>query len=77
MNQLKTLISAALKIPADGISEATAMTNTSKWDSLAHMDLILSVEEHYKINLEGDEIADMVSVAAIADTLRGKGISLT
>jgi len=77
MNQLKSLIAAALRIPPADISEATAMANTPKWDSLAHMDLILSVEEHYKINLEGDEIADMVSVAAIASALKSKGISLT
>jgi len=77
MNQLKTLIAAALKIPPADISDSTAMAGTPKWDSLAHMDLILAVEEHYKINLEGDEIADMVSVAAIASTLKGKGISLS
>ena len=52
------------------------MENTEAWDSLAHMDVILSIEQHYNINLEGDEIADMQSVQAIANTLKAKGVAI-
>ncbi len=52
------------------------MENTEAWDSLAHMDVILSIEQHYGINLDGDEIADMQSVQAIANVLKSKGVQI-
>ena len=52
------------------------MENTDAWDSLAHMDVILSIEQHFAVNLEGDEIADMQSVAAIINVLKTKGVAI-
>lgn len=76
MIALKALIATALNVPAASVLDTTTMEETPAWDSLAHMDVILSIEKHYDINLEGDEIADMLSVAAIASILRQKGVSL-
>lgn len=76
MKELKRLIAAALKIPESEICDATSMETTPRWDSLGHMDLILSLEEHYKITLEGDDIAGMVSVGAIRSALLRHGVSL-
>ena len=77
MNELKSLIAAALKTPVAYIHDTTTMAETSAWDSLAHMEVILSIEDHYKVNLEGDEIASMLSVATIAEVLKSKGVTLT
>lgn len=74
MNELVNLIATALRVPSSGIGPETAMKTTPAWDSLAHMDLILSLETHYRIVLEGDEIAAMTSVAAIAEHLSRRGL---
>lgn len=74
MHELKALIAAALKIPADEVHDTTTMAETPEWDSLVHMEVVLSIEDHYKVNLEGDEIVRMLSVAAIADVLKLKGV---
>jgi acyl carrier protein len=50
------------------------MKSTAAWDSLAHMDLVISIEEHYQITLDGDQIADMTSVAAIVEQLQQRGL---
>lgn len=50
------------------------MKTTPEWDSLAHMELIVSLEAHYRIMLEGDEIAAMTSVAAITEQLAQRGL---
>lgn len=68
------LIASSLKIPVSRISDETSMKNTQEWDSLKHMELILAIEQHYKLELTGDEIADMVSVKAIADILKKRGV---
>ncbi len=76
MQQLLQLIAHALNVPSSSVQQTSSMENTEAWDSLAHMDVILSIEQHFNINLEGDEIADMQSVQAIANTLKAKGVAI-
>ncbi|HMV04162.1 MAG TPA: acyl carrier protein [Accumulibacter sp.] len=73
-NELFRLIAAALKLPLSAIDLTTSMQTTEAWDSLAHMELIISLEEHYRIMLEADQIAEMTSVAAVVDQLRQRGL---
>ncbi|WP_300454990.1 acyl carrier protein [Accumulibacter sp.] len=74
MDELLKLIATALKLPIGDIAPATSMKTCAAWDSLAHMEIVIGIEEHYRIVLDGDEIADMVSVAAIVDQLRKRGL---
>ena len=73
-SELFRLIAAALKLPLSAIDLTTSMQTTEAWDSLAHMELIISLEEHYRIMLEADQIAEMTSVAAVVDQLRERGL---
>jgi acyl carrier protein len=41
------------------------MKNLSNWDSLMHMNLVMSLEEAYSIELSMEEIMIMVDVATI------------
>jgi acyl carrier protein len=74
MDELFKLIATALKVPVADIGPATSMQTTSAWDSLSHMDLVLSIEAHYQIMLEADEIAAMTSAAAIVAQLTRRGL---
>lgn len=76
MEKLRQLVAKALNIPVENVQESSSMENTDAWDSLAHMDVILSIEQHFAVNLEGDEIADMQSVAAIINILKTKGVTI-
>jgi len=76
MQQLRQLIAKALNQSVEKVTVDSSMENTEAWDSLAHMDVILSIEQHYGINLEGDEIAEMLSVRSIADALEKKGVAI-
>lgn len=42
------------------------------WDSLAHINLILSIEKEYKVKFSLDESLKLVSVASIKETLEQK-----
>ena len=46
------------------------------WDSLKQMDLVLSLEREYGIAFEITDITRMVSVAAIEEIVRSKGVDL-
>ncbi|MBL8517742.1 MAG: acyl carrier protein [Betaproteobacteria bacterium] len=74
MEELLLIVAKCLRLPRDSVGMDLTMASTGKWDSLAHMDLILAIEERYQIQLDGDEIADLTSVSAIARLLRGKGL---
>jgi len=51
------------------------MKSTPEWDSLKHIEIIVAIEGTYKIDLTGDEIADMTSVKAIREQLANHGVS--
>lgn len=74
MNELFPLIATALKLSTTVITLDSTMKTTSAWDSLAHMELIINIEDHYQIMLEADEIVAMTSVAAIVEQLTQRGL---
>lgn len=74
MNELLQLVANALKVPADTVTAQMAMEDTAAWDSLAHMELIVSLEEHYRMQLTPDDMVALRSVGAIAQLLQSKGL---
>ena len=69
MQTIQKLIADVLNIPQDRISDDLHMKDCAEWDSLKHMELILAIEQAYAIELSGDDIAEMTSVAAIKTIL--------
>ncbi|MBB4284612.1 acyl carrier protein [Roseospira goensis] len=75
MPTLRSVMSQVLRLPVDAIDDDASMRTLPQWDSLKHMDLIVSLEEAYGLTLDGDEIAAMTSYGAIAAVLRRKGVT--
>jgi acyl carrier protein len=46
------------------------------WDSLKQMDLVMTLEREYEVELEISDIVRMTSVAEIMAVLKGKGVDL-
>jgi acyl carrier protein len=44
-------------------------TNTMNWDSLAHMRLILEVEDQFGLELDEGEIIGIVDMKSLSDTI--------
>ncbi len=75
MQEAKKLLSDALRIDPNRIGDEATMRDLPQWDSLAHMELIVLVEERLETTLSMDEILEMTTVAGIAHVLasrRGK-----
>jgi len=47
------------------ITDNLSMKDTDVWDSLKHMELIVSIEQEFKIELTFDEIVAMQNVGEI------------
>ena len=71
-SMVRTLMAQAFRIPEKSIFEKSTMQNTPGWDSLSHMNLILNIEERFKIKLTAHEIAKMQSLQKIEKIINTK-----
>jgi acyl carrier protein len=70
--QVETLLAEVLHIPVATITDDLAMNEADVWDSLKHMELIVSLEEQFGIQFSFDDIVAMKSVGEIKRVLREK-----
>lgn len=54
-------MSAVLRVPASDISPSSSMDTIETWDSLAHMNLVLAIEEEFGVSIPDDEAANVTS----------------
>ncbi len=56
-------------MPVEQVGDDLAMKDVDAWDSLVHMQLVLSLEQNFDIQLTFDEIVAMQSVREIKRVL--------
>jgi len=49
-----------------------ARENTASWNSLAHLNLVLSIEQEFGIALADDDVVDMTAFGASLEIVRSK-----
>lgn len=77
MNErLRGLLAEVFGLKAQNIREDMSRDDVVSWDSLKQMDLVMTLEREYDIELELAEIPRMKSVAAILTVLREKGVDV-
>ncbi len=73
---LEQIFSEVFAIPLASVVDALALHDIPSWDSLAHMMLIVRLEEDYKIQFTGDQIADLKTVGDTRSALLAQGATL-
>lgn len=63
--RLKKIMSAVIGVDISRIDEESSTDNIEEWDSLKHINLIISVEQEFKISLPDEEIASLTSFALL------------
>ncbi len=71
---LEQKIAETFALPEASVADGLALADIPTWDSLAHMMLIVRLEQDYAIQFSGDEIADLRSVGDIRATLEVHGV---
>ncbi len=75
MNEkLNNLMADLLRMDPARVNDDLTMQDTDVWDSLKHMELIVSIEDEFDVELTSDDIIKMLSVKAIREILAQKGI---
>ena len=69
------IMSQVFKVPLEQVNEDSSPDQIAKWDSLEHMNLVLALEESFKVQFEAEQIGEMQSAGLILLVLKEKGIS--
>ena len=68
------IMADVLKMAETDITDNLTIDDLEAWDSLKHMDLVVSIEQAFNIELTLDEIIIMTSVIAIKRVLNDRGV---
>lgn len=75
-SNLKNLLADVFGLRPSEITETLTKDDIDSWDSLKQMDLVMSLERTYNIQLDIRDIIQMVSVDSIINVIKKKGIKL-
>ena len=72
-DKVRTILAQALKVEAADISSDTAFGDLPQWDSMGHMEVMLSLEEQFGVEIDAEIISSLTSVSAISSYLKENG----
>jgi acyl carrier protein len=71
--KIQYVIASTLKVAPDKITRETSDKDLVVWDSLAHVNLMMSLEQTFDLFLDVEDFTQLTSVPAILEYLRGQG----
>ena len=66
---LKAVMAAVFQVAPETIDEASSTDTIASWDSLHHINLIVALEDEFKIRIPEDEVPNLTSYKIIRLTL--------
>jgi acyl carrier protein len=73
---LEEIFADVFSIPKSTVVDALALVDIPSWDSMAHMQFIVRLEETYQVQFTGDEIADILTVGDTRSALLARGVKI-
>ena len=73
--RLLTVASSIIGVSRENIGENSSQENVEYWDSFAHMNLILALEEEFDVSFTDVEITQIEKIRDIIDLLKKKNIA--
>jgi acyl carrier protein len=73
--RIKSVMASVFTCDVSEIGENASPDTIEQWDSLKHMNLIVSLEEEFGVTFSEDEIVEMLNYKLIRETLKGKNIN--
>jgi acyl carrier protein len=69
---VRRLIADIINLPVEDISLTSSPANLDTWDSLAHLDVIIGLEQEFGVHFSARETERLIDVNAIVEVLTGK-----
>jgi acyl carrier protein len=73
--RIATLMAELFDMEKEDVTDDLAMKETDGWDSLKHMEFIVSIEQAFDVELAFDDIIAMHTVRDVKSVLKGKGVN--
>ena len=73
-HQLQDAIAGTLNVPVESVSENTKDEDLPAWDSLGHVNLMMTIEQTFDVSLDVDDFTRLTSVPAILAYLKEHGV---
>lgn len=67
--KLVKIMAPIFEVEESDISENASPENIEKWDSLAHMSLVIALEQEFDIQFTEDQIVESFSFKALVEIL--------
>ena len=67
--KVRETVAQTLKLPIDAVDADASADSLDAWDSLAQVNLIMSLEQTFDIELDVEAVMELTSVAAIIEHL--------
>ena len=64
------IISQIMETSVESISENSSGDDIDKWDSLKHMDLMMTLEEEFEIQFTDEELVESTDVKSILEAIQ-------
>jgi acyl carrier protein len=74
-DKILRIIADTLGADVSSLNEQVSMDNTPAWDSVAHLNLVLSLEQAFGQRFSPDEFMEMRSFEGIVRLLKAHGAS--
>ncbi len=75
--RIKQVMADSFQVPLEEIPGDASIDEFPKWDSLAHMELMLALESELGVRIPASAMLDLLSLDAIEDYLLGQELSNT
>jgi acyl carrier protein len=70
--QIQQVIADIFGLAPESVDANTSPETVDDWDSISHLNLVLSLEDAFQVTFSPDEIAKLVSVGAILEQIAQK-----
>jgi acyl carrier protein len=72
LSKIQEAFHETLGVPLEIVTEKTTIDNLPEWDSMKHMELIMSLESKFHVSFEVHEILLLNSVSKIIGVINNK-----
>ena len=73
--KLRLVLSGLLGVPSDSIGDETSKETVDAWDSVKHLNIVLTLEEHFGVSFDEQVALEMENVPQIRTALINCGIA--
>jgi len=72
--RVQDALATTLRVSTEDITETTRDQDLAAWDSLGHINVMMTLEQTFDIELDVEEFSGLNSVPAIMEYLKRQGI---